>query len=67
MALDGPGKPGLAAEPKESQRLLAMGGLSHITVSKTEPQVTHRHSMTCLGKVADSWLPWCVSQGLFRG
>lgn len=63
----GPGKPGLAAEPKESQPLLAMGGLSHTTFSGTEPQVTHRHSMTRLGDVAASWLPWCVSQGLLRG
>lgn len=64
---DGPGKPGLAAEPRESQLLLAMGGLSHTIFSKTQPQVTHRHSMTCLGNVAASWLPWCVSQGLFSG
>lgn len=65
---DSPGRLGLAAEPKESQPLLAMGGLCHTTFSpKTEPQVTDRHSVTCLGNVAASWMPWCVSQGLFRG
>lgn len=61
---ESPGKPGLAAEPKDSQPLLAMSGLSHSTFSKTEPRVTRRHSMTRLGDVAASQLPGCVSQGL---
>lgn len=39
-APDSPGKPGLAAEPKESQPLLAMGGSCHTTFSKTEPSDT---------------------------